>query len=61
MPWRRQYFAGVFCSGKESVDETKLEQLGEMLWYADMAYEGESERTLHERLTKKGGLHCTYL
>ena len=45
---------GVICSGKESVNEKELETLGEMLWYADMAYEGESERTLHERLMKKG-------
>ncbi|BDA47245.1 probable Sn1-specific diacylglycerol lipase alpha [Coccomyxa sp. Obi] len=39
---------------KESVDEAKLQLLGEMLWFADQAYEGESERTLHARLTKKG-------
>ena len=36
------------------MDEARLEHLGEMLWYADMAYEGESERTLHDRLVKKG-------
>lgn len=43
--WRR---------GNESVDEAKLQLLGNMLWFADQAYEGESERTLHARLMKKG-------
>lgn len=36
------------------MDEAKLQSLGEMLWFADQAYEGESERTLHARLMKKG-------
>ena len=43
-----------WCRGKESVDGGELELLGEMLWFADQAYEGESERTLHARLMKKG-------
>lgn len=41
-------------SGKESPDAATLEHLGEMLWFADQAYEGESERTLHGRLMKRG-------
>jgi len=61
-------------SGKEVPDEATLEHLGEMLWFADQAYEGESERTLHGRLMKRGafavlcatkchtrGEHCSYI
>ena len=39
---------------KEAPDEDRLKLLSEMLWFADQAYEGESERTLHNRLVKKG-------
>ena len=40
--------------GKDVPDEDRLKLLGEMLWFADQAYEGESERTLHNRLIKRG-------
>ncbi|CAK0787789.1 hypothetical protein CVIRNUC_011011 [Coccomyxa viridis] len=39
---------------KQFQDEDKLKHLAEMLWYADQAYEGESERTLSKRLEKRG-------
>ena len=42
------------CRDKQFQDEDELEHLAEMLWYADQAYEGESERTLSKRLEKKG-------
>ena len=45
------------CRNKQFQDEGKLKHLAEMLWYADQAYEGESERTLSKRLEKRGA--CT--
>ena len=42
------------CRDKQYQDEGKLKHLAEMLWYADQAYEGESERTLSKRLEKRG-------
>ena len=38
------------------MDEQRLELLGRMLYFADQAYEGESERTLNARLAKHGAL-----
>ena len=38
----------------EAVDESELEHLGRMLYFADQAYEGESEATLAGRLAKLG-------
>ena len=43
-------------------DESELKHLSEMLWYADQAYEGESERTLSKRLEKRGApTPCSHL
>ena len=42
------------CRSERFEDETELKHLAEMLWYADQAYEGESEKTLSQRLGKKG-------
>ena len=44
----------TMCRDKQFQDEDKLKHLAEMLWYADQAYEGESERTLSKRLEKRG-------
>ena len=44
----------TMCRNKQFQDEDKLKHLAEMLWYADQAYEGESERTLSKRLEKRG-------
>lgn len=46
----------VACRGEQYSDEGELEHLAQMLWYADQAYEGESERTLSKRLEKRGAL-----
>ena len=42
------------CRHELYMDERELKHLAEMLWYADQAYEGESEKTLSQRLSKKG-------
>ena len=42
------------CRNERFEDEGELKHLSEMLWYADQAYEGESEKTLSQRLSKKG-------
>lgn len=39
------------------VDDAELEMLGRMLYFADQAYEGESEGTLNGRLAKLGAPH----
>lgn len=50
---KNEYFYG--CRHKQYNDDAELGLLADMLWYADMAYEGESERTLSQRLAKRGG------
>ena len=42
------------CRHDRFEDEGELKHLSEMLWFADQAYEGESEKTLSQRLGKKG-------
>jgi hypothetical protein len=40
--------------GGPEMDKERLNHLAEMLWFADQAYEGESEKVLHARLVKRG-------
>ena len=52
---REKGFPYGCCRHKQYNDDAELELLADMLWYADMAYEGESERTLSQRLGMRGG------